>query len=255
MLSSIPWSSVSAISFATASCWRNRSPTALTRQTPREVSSNNERLEFLGDSVLGLVVSQRLVERFPELPEGHLTKLKASLVRAENLVEVARRLKLGAYLRIGRGEEISGGRNKKGLLEDALEALIAAIYLDGGLDAASSFLDRTVLTGTALEAANDNLAVDNYKSALQEYLQARAMPPPVYTVADETGPPHRKTFTMEVCVQGVATRAEGASKRSAEQKAAQLALERLLQQDHGDFGESAGVRTSRTNETEASADS
>ena len=219
-------------------------------QTPRQVDSNNERLEFLGDSVLGLVVSQRLMERCPELPEGHLTKLKASLVCAENLVDVARRLKLGAYLRIGRGEEISGGRNKKGLLEDALEALIAAIYLDGGLEAASSFLDRTVLSDTALEAAEDNLTIDNYKSALQEYLQARAMPPPTYVVVEETGPPHRKTFTMEVRVRGVATRADGASKKSAEQKAAQLALERLVQQDDSDLVENDG---GRTNETEGSA--
>ncbi len=218
-------------------------------QTPREVDSNNERLEFLGDSVLGLAASHRLVERFPKLPEGHLTKLKASLVRAENLADVARRLKLGAYLRIGRGEEISGGRNKKGLLEDALEALIAAIYLDGGLEAASSFLDRTVLSDTALEAAEDNSTIDNYKSALQEYLQARAMPPPAYVVVDETGPPHGKTFTMEVRVHSVTARADGASKKSAEQKAAQLALERLVRQDDSDFVENDG---GRTNETEGS---
>ncbi len=218
-------------------------------QTPREVDSNNERLEFLGDSVLGLAASQRLVERFPELREGQLTKLKASLVRAENLVDVARRLKLGDCLLIGHGEEISGGRNKKGLLEDALEALIAAIYLDGGMEAAGSFLDRTVLSETALEASKDNLAIDNYKSALQEYLQARALPPPTYEVVEEAGPPHRKTFTMEVCVHGVATRAEGASKKSAEQKAAQLALERLPPPD--DSG-SAGIDGGQTNETEAS---
>ena len=220
-------------------------------QTPREVDSNNERLEFLGDSVLGLVVSQRLVERFPESPEGHLTKLKASLVRAENLVEVARRLKLGAYLRVGRGEEITGGRNKKGLLEDALEALIAAIYLDGGLEAASNFLDRTVLTDAALEAAKDNLAIDNYKSALQEYLQARALPPPEYVVVDEAGPPHRKTFTMEVRAGGATTRAEGGSKKLAEQKAAQLALERLLQRDQSDSAANDGGRCDETEDSPA----
>ena len=139
MLSSIPWSNASVTGFAIGSLLAQSLTHRSHAQTPRQVDSNNERLEFLGDSVLGLVVSQRLMERCPELPEGHLTKLKASLVCAENLVDVARRLKLGAYLRIGRGEEISGGRNKKGLLEDALEALIAAIYLDGGLEAASSF--------------------------------------------------------------------------------------------------------------------
>jgi ribonuclease-3 len=221
-------------------------------QTPREVDTNNERLEFLGDSVLGLVASQRLMERFPDLPEGRLTTLKASLVRAENLADVARELKIGAYLRIGRGEEISGGRHKKGLLEDALEALIAAIYLDGGLEAASSFLDRTVLSETALDAAKDSSTIDNYKSALQEYLQARAMPAPTYEVVEETGPPHRKTFTMEVCVHGIATRAEGDSKKSAEQKAAQQALERLLRQDDQDDNDAAGNDAAQTSETEGS---
>ena len=221
-------------------------------QTPREVDTNNERLEFLGDSVLGLVASQRLIERFPELPEGQLTKLKASLVCADHLVDMARRLKIGACLRIGRGEEISGGRNKKGLLEDALEALIAAIYLDGGLEAASSFLNRTVLSETELEAAKDNSTIDNYKSELQEYLQARAMPPPTYEVVEEAGPSHRRTFTMEVRVHGIATRGEGESKKSAEQKAAQLALEILLQPNDGDAAENAGDQTNETGASPAS---
>ena len=187
-----------------------------------------ERLEFLGDSILGFLASEHLVERFPESPEGQLTKLKAFLVRAENLVDVARRLDLGAYLILGRGEEAAGGRQKKGLLEDALEALIAAIYLDGGIDAARAFVRQAILNDDALHAAEENLPLDNFKSALQEFLQARKLPPPVYTVTEEAGPPHDRTFTIEVRIGDlVRERARGASKKEASRKAAQLALDSI----------------------------
>lgn len=195
---------------------------------PRPADGHYERLEFLGDSILGFLVSEHLVERFPESPEGQLTKLKAFLVRAENLVAVARDLDLGAYLILGRGEEAAGGRDKKGLLEDSLEALIAAVYLDGGIDAARGFVQRAILSEHSLDAAEKNLPLDNFKSALQEYLQARQLPSPLYTVAEETGPPHRRTFTIEVSIgELVRERAGGASKKSAGQEAARLAFERI----------------------------
>ena len=194
----------------------------------RPADGHYERLEFLGDSILGFLVSEHLVQRFPESPEGQLTKLKAFLVRAENLAAVARELDLGAYLALGPGEEAAGGRNKKGLLEDALEALIAAVYIDGGIHAARDFVQRAILGDDALEAAEENLPLDNFKSALQEYLQARKLPVPIYRVAGEIGPPHHKTFTMEVSIGGlVRERASGDSKKSAGQQAARLAFERV----------------------------
>ncbi len=195
---------------------------------PRLADGHYERLEFLGDSILGFLVSEHLVECFPESPEGQLTKLKAFLVRAENLVCVARGLDLGGYVILGQGEEAAGGRDKKGLLEDALEALIAAVYLDGGIDAARAFVRRAILTDDALAAAEENLPLDNFKSALQEFLQARKLPAPLYEVAEEAGPPHRRTFTIEVSIGGlVCERADGASKKEAGQEAARLALDRI----------------------------
>lgn len=220
----------------------HRSYTAQSRPT----DGHYERLEFLGDSILGFLVSEHLVDRFPESPEGQLTKLKAFLVRAENLVCVARGLDLGAYLVLGRGEEAAGGRDKKGLLEDALEALIAAVYLDGGIDAARGFVQRAILHQDALESAEKNLPLDNFKSALQEYLQARKLPAPLYEVAEETGPPHRRTFTIEVSIGGlVRERADGASKKSAGQEAARLALERIREITPKD----SAVKENETGET------
>ena len=195
---------------------------------PRPADGHYERLEFLGDSILGFVVSEHLVDRFPESPEGQLTKLKAFLVCAQNLVAVARRLDLGAHLVLGPGEEAAGGRNKKGLLEDSLEALIAAVYLDGGIEAARAFVRRVILNNDALEAAEENLPLDNFKSALQEYLQARKLPAPQYRVVEESGPAHRRTFTIQVGIgELVCERARGASKKSAGQEAARLAFDRI----------------------------
>lgn len=197
-------------------------------EKPSRQALNYERLEFLGDSILGFLASEKLLARFPSSPEGQLTKLKAYLVQGESLVETARSLELGSYLRLGRGEEVSGGREKKGLLEDSLEALIAAIYLDGGLEAARQFVDRAVLTDQALDAAEENLPLDNFKSALQEHLQGRHLPLPTYEVVSESGPPHRRAFTIEARVEGLlTTRGHGLSKKSAGQKAARLALEKL----------------------------
>ena len=201
-------------------------------QTPVP-SGNNERLEFLGDSILGFIVSERLSAQFPNRPEGELTKLRASLVSAANLVKVAEGLDIGAYLLLGRGEEISGGREKKTLLVNAFEALVAAVYLDGGIEAARQLVGGTVLTDTALEGAVENLALDNNKSALQELLQASKLPSAVYELAGESGPPHSKAFTIEVRIGELfSARGEGSSKKFAEQQAAGLALEFFRNHQH-----------------------
>ena len=211
----------------------HRSYTAQTRQH----KTHYERLEFLGDSILGFLVSEHLVEHFPEFPEGQLTKLKSFLVCAENLVTVARKLDLGAHLILGAGEEVGGGRDKKGLLADALEAVIAAIYLDGGIQEARSFVHRAILSTDALLAAEQNLPLDNFKSALQEFLQARKLPTPVYEVVKESGPHHRKQFSIEVSIGSlVRAQAAGVSKKAAAQEAARLAFARIRSIDPNNFG-------------------
>ncbi len=200
-------------------------------QESAEVSSHNERLEFLGDAVLGLVVSESLVARFPAAAEGELTKLKAYLVSAANLISVARRLELGRFLHLGRGEELSGGREKKALLVDGLEALIAAVFLDGGLPAARRFCEQHILTEAAFEAAADHSESGNFKSALQELLQQQKLPSPSYRVVREAGPPHSRQFEVELRVGSLfSSRAEGSTKKSAEQSAARLALDHFLAQ-------------------------
>ena len=191
---------------------------------PGMAAFDNEQLEFLGDAILGFVVSQRLVERFPEFSEGRLSKMKANLVSAHSLAVVAERLSLGRFLRLGRGEEKTGGRTKRALLVDAVEAVIAALYLDGGLQAASAFLHKFLLDERILGDA-ERLAAADHKSALQEWLQARGMPTVRYVVVGERGPEHEKIFTVQVECRGrVIGRAEGASKKQAEQVAAQMAL-------------------------------
>jgi ribonuclease III len=193
---------------------------------------DNEQLEFLGDSVLGFVISEDLVQRHPEAAEGRLSKLKAHLVSAAWLHESAQRLCLGEYLELGRGEEMSGGRAKKTLLVDALEALIAAIYLDGGMEPVRAFIQRFVVApglseaGLAGEQGSRNLT--DYKSALQEFAQARRLPPPRYVIVRERGPEHSKTFTVEARVgREWVGQAEGNTKKSAAQRAARDVYERL----------------------------
>jgi ribonuclease III len=204
---------------------------------------DNEQFEFLGDAVLGLVTSQLLFERFPTFHEGQLSKLKAHLVSAEHLVSVATRLGLGQYLRLGRGEERSGGRTKGTLLSDALEAVIAAMYLDAGLEKTREFIIEHILK-SELEAitaeGEGEFSLADYKSALQELLQSSGRQQPVYATVKEEGPDHRKTFTVEarIFVQGQSkpefvARAEGGTKKKAEQLAAKQALEHLrAQPDH-----------------------
>jgi ribonuclease-3 len=193
---------------------------------------DNEQLEFLGDAVLGFLISECLVARNPGHREGRLSKVKAHLVSATHLFEVAQKLDLGKYLQLGRGEEMSGGRTKRTLLVDALEALIAAVYLDGGMEAARAFVTQFVLTqanGDA-EPGNEDLPdeVVDFKSALQELAQARKLPQPRYAIVKERGPEHSKTFTVEVRVgKDLASQAEGLTKKSAAQQAAREIYEKL----------------------------
>ena len=189
---------------------------------------DNERLEFLGDSILGFLISESLLERFPALDEGRLSKLKARLVSAAHLHRVASSLGIGGHLLLGHGEELSGGRAKRTLLADALEALIAAIYLDGGLPSVREFVRRHVVGSPEAGAEDAGLDQPDYKGALQEAAQARGLPVPRYSVVREEGPEHAKTFVLEARIGGEwAERGEGLSKKSAGQRAAQLLLEKL----------------------------
>lgn len=189
--------------------------------------SDNEQLEFLGDAVLGLAASEYLVERFPEWSEGQLSKSRAQLVREDALYAAALRLNIGKSLRLGRGEEKTGGREKPAVLADAFEAIVAALFLDAGLDATRSFLRRAVFD-PALEQGAERLRQPDHKSGLQEYLQAHGQAPASYRVASESGPDHQKNFVIEVWIAGRALgTAQGASKKEAEQAAARLALEKL----------------------------
>lgn len=190
-------------------------------------AADNENLEFLGDAILGLVASEHLVQSFPDWEEGRLSKGRAALVNAASLYGVARRLHLGEHLLLGRGEEKTGGRAKPALLADAYEAVIAAIYLDAGFDAARDFVRRTLIQPAIAELA-EKLALQDHKSALQEWLQQRGLPPAEYRVTGESGPDHRKEFQVEVRAGGeTVSRGSGSSKKEAEQAAAQTALEQL----------------------------
>src|SRR5712664_1116026 len=194
-----------------------------------EPAEDNEQLEFLGDAVLDLLASEYLLEEFPQWSEGQLSKSRARLVNAQALELAARRLHLGEHLRLGRGEEKTGGREKPALLADAVEAVVAAIYLDAGLAAAREMLRASVFE-YALEERGDRLFEADRKSALQEFLQSRGNPPAEYRLAGESGPDHQKTFQVEVWVNGSRMAAgEGGTKKEAEQRAASAALERLEQ--------------------------
>lgn len=203
---------------------------ALTHRSHRQSSSgiDNERLEFLGDRVLGLVASEQLFVTFPLWDAGHLSKGLARLVSASSIHGAAQRLNLGDHLRLGPGEEKTGGREKKRLLADAYEAIVGAIYLDAGIPAAAAFLRRSLLD-PAMASGVDGLARPDHKSALQEWLQQRGLGAAEYRVRSESGPEHQKTFEVEVRHLGrKLSVSEGRSKKEAEQTAARLALETLL---------------------------
>lgn len=196
-------------------------------QEATERCRDNEQLEFLGDAVLNFLVSVRLADAFPDLEEGKLSRARARLVAAEHLSKVAAQLKLGECLRLGRGEEKTGGRSKSNLLVDALEALVAALYRDGGLEAAGRFVERFVLPED-LAASGEDLFCTDYKSALQEYLQSERTAVAAYHVVQEAGPEHQKVFTVEVVAgDNLVARGRGPSKKAAEQQAAKALLERL----------------------------
>lgn len=183
---------------------------------------DNERLEFLGDAVLDLAVSERLMARFPEAPEGLLSKLRAAMVDEASLSELARQIGLGELLYLGKGEEASGGREKASLLADAFEAVVAAVYLQGGLRAVFRLVDR--FFEEAFVEAEEGTVDRDFKTRLQEEVQRRQLPLPVYRVVEERGPDHQKTFVVEVQVGETVFRSEGRSKKWAEQLGAKAAL-------------------------------
>ncbi|HEY7509994.1 MAG TPA: ribonuclease III [Vicinamibacteria bacterium] len=204
--------------------------TSHAHQDAAEGTLHNEPLEFLGDSVLGFVVADLLHRRDPEGAEGGKSKARAYLVAAPSLARKAAELGLPALLRLGRGEEKTGGRKKSSLWADAYEAVIAALYLDGGLPAAYRFVERE-FAGDLAEAAS---ASTDHKSALQELLQARGEAVPEYVVLAEEGPSHRREFRVECRVNGRAlSEATGSSKKTAQQEAARRALEALSAADQG----------------------
>jgi ribonuclease-3 len=187
---------------------------------------DNEKLEFLGDAVLELVVSEELVRAFPAWNEGQLSKSRARLVNATTLAAAALRLQLGKYLRLGRGEEKTGGRSKPALLADAYEAIIAAIYLDAGLEDARAFVRRSLVEGL-ITGDGEGLRRPDHKSALQELLQARGVSPGVYRVLEESGPDHQKIFRVQVRAGEISAVGTGRTKKEAEQAAAVAALMQL----------------------------
>ncbi|MGE4353112.1 MAG: ribonuclease III [Oscillospiraceae bacterium] len=185
----------------------------------------NERLEFLGDSVLGLVVARHLFIQCPDMPEGRMTRLRAELVCEQSLFGVAQRLELGRYLMLGKGEEMTGGRERQSILADCVEALIAAMYLDGGMDIASAFIHKMILDGFD---PKQHGKTGDFKTELQELVQRKNGQMLAYEMVGETGPDHCKTFTSRVTLNG-GTIGEGSghSKKEAEQSAAKCALEAL----------------------------
>jgi ribonuclease-3 len=197
---------------------------------------DNEQLEFLGDAILGFIISEELFQRFPHFSEGELSKLRAHLVSEKHLIRVAQEIGLGEYLRLGRGEEKSGGRYKTALLVDAWEAVLAGLFLDAGLEAVRRVVLRYLLNPEMerLAGSGGNLPLSDYKSALQEKLQAAGRPQPAYVLVETQGPEHRKTFTVEARLQTnqqraaeFVGRAEGSTKKNAEQDAARQVLEYL----------------------------
>ena len=188
---------------------------------------DNESLEFLGDAVLGFVIADLLFNEFPEHDEGQKSKIKAALVSTATLARLADRLSLGEHLLLGRGEEKTGGRQKQALLADSYEALIAAIYLDGGIEHARAFVARE-FAALVDEARRVGAGGQDYKSALQELVQSKGAPLPEYRLVGTLGPDHRKLFQVEVVLNGEPlAEATGTSKKEAEQEAARLAMEKL----------------------------
>jgi len=211
------------------------SSVAYEEQAQRDTREDNEQLEFLGDAVLGLVVTEHLFRMYPEFSEGAWTRLRSQFVSRPHLASVAQTIGLGEFLRLGKGEEKSGGRKKPAILANAVESVIAAVYLDGGMDSAVRLV-RTWLLDETMEAVVEAARageVGDYKSMLQEYSQAHGLGQPRYQLTSETGPDHRKSFVVEVkfldptAVETTLASATGTRKKHAEQEAARLALQHL----------------------------
>jgi ribonuclease III len=188
-----------------------------------ENSRHNETFEFLGDSVLGFVIGDMLFRHFPELDEGALSKMKAYLVSATSLAEKARAFEMGEIILLGVGEEKTGGRKKDSLLANLFEAMIAAVYLDGGIDPARKLIEDS-FRDDITKIDREDLLFHDYKTALQELAQGKGLPLPDYNVVEEVGPDHDKTFVVEVKVGNHVARGEGSSKKEAQQQAARHAL-------------------------------
>ncbi len=185
---------------------------------------SNERLEFLGDSVLGMLVADYLYRSFPDRPEGELTRMRADMVCEKTLARVAHSLNLGQHLLLGKGEEQGGGRSRDSILADAVESVIAACYLDGGMEAAIAFVEKFILVKVPVRKLNNA----DYKTALQELVQQKKNQVLSYRLAGESGPDHDKQFAVELCLNGrIIGTGIGSSKKRAEQAAAQAALETL----------------------------
>ena len=186
---------------------------------------SNERLEFLGDSILGMVVAEHLYRNFPDRPEGELTRMRADMVCERALAEVANRLSLGQHLMLGHGEERFGGRSRDSILADAVESVIAATYVDGGMDAAVSFIRKFILCDVPAQ----RLRNADYKTALQELVQQKKNEVLTYALVGESGPDHDKKFDVEVMLNGqVVGCGTGSSKKRAEQDAARAAMDKLF---------------------------
>jgi ribonuclease-3 len=195
-------------------------------ENPGFARPSNERLEFLGDAILNFIVTEKLYEEFPELPEGELTEIRASLVCRDTLAELASSLKLGDWLLLGRGEETNGGRAKASNLANAMEALIGALYLDQGLAKARRFILRQLKP--ELEKIKAGKTTPNYKALVQELIQGQKRPTPVYRLVEATGPDHSKQFTAEILVEGEALGSgTGKTKKVAESQAARAAWGKL----------------------------
>ena len=189
---------------------------------------SNERLEFLGDSILGMVVADHLYRNHPDLPEGELTRTRAALVCEESLVEVARELNLGEYLRLGKGEEAGGGRNRPSIRADAVEAVLAAVYLDGGIGSARKIIQKYILSREVAGLTKPR----DYKTALQELVQRESGQVLCYRLTGESGPDHDKRFFVEVDLNGASVGAgSGRSKKEAEQMAAKAAIQRISEKN------------------------
>lgn len=191
----------------------------------RDSLKSNERLEFLGDSVLGMVVAEHLYKTFPDRLEGDLTRMRADMVCEASLARIAEKINLGQYLLLGHGEEQSGGRNRPSILADAVESVLAACFLDGGMAAARSFIETFVLCNVP----QSKLRNVDYKTALQELVQQKKNQQISYQLVGESGPDHNKSFWVEVTLNGtVVGKGTGSSKKRAEQDAARIAMETLF---------------------------